>query len=399
MHARYALTFERGARRQSLRNRALALGLRLASDCSDMLLVADEQTRVAVAEGFAVIGQMFDGVGRRVDEPASILDVQSGRPQRDAWGNFLLFSTRRGISRAYRDPSGSIPAYRVRDGVGEVFVSDAEFACSLGLIDEAEVDLGFAIHWLQFPYLRTAGTGIHGVRELVPGTEISLSQAGWSEQLSWTPWAHACSAPPKRNDGEVREELRSTAELAIAAQASGSTVLLQLSGGLDSSIIAACLAQAGSRLAAVNFASRSADGDERHHARAVADQFGIPLCEILEEDLQFTIHPPGERRFRPGSNPILVPLDEAVEKHRCEIGAELLVDGGGGDNLFCYLPGAAPVLDALRAQGPTRALRALDDVATLGACGLWDVAREALRRALPSGWWTWKEDRRFLRRD
>ena len=166
-----------------------------------------------------------------------------------------------------------------------------------------------------------------------------------------------------------------------------------------SSIIAACLAESGTRFAAINFASRSADGDERRYARAVAEHFGASLTEIFEDDLKYTIKPRSDLRFQPGSNPILAPLDEAVEKHRREIGAELLVDGGGGDNLFCYLSSASPVLDAIRVREPACALHALDDVAKLASCGLWEVAGQVFRRVLPGGWWRWNEDQRFLKRD
>ena len=291
-------------------------------------------------------------------------------PRRGVWGNFVLFSTHEGRSHVYRDPSGSIPAYRVGGAGGDVFVSDAELACSLGLLDDGDVDPAFAVHWLQFPYLRTARTGIRQVRELMPGIELRGSPVGWSEYLSWNPWHYASKARAEPDSRQLGEDVRSTVRRTIAAQASGSTLLLQLSGGLDSSIIAACLAQSGTRFAAVNFASRSADGDERRYARAAAERFEAPITEILEDDLEYAIQPASELRFRPGSNPVLMPLDEAVEKHRREIGAELLVDGGGGDNLFCYLNGASPVLDALRARGPRRALHVLDDVAKLDACGL-----------------------------
>ena len=211
----------------------------------------------------------------------------------------------------------------------------------------------------------------------------------------------SCEQGPRRTRSPATSPryLRTIAQRTITAQASGSTLLLQLSGGLDLSIIAACLAQSGTEFAAVNFASRSADGDERRHARAIAGRLGAPLKEILEEDLQCVIRAPSEPRFRPGSNPVLLPLDEAVEQHRLELGADLLVDGGGGDNLFCYLNGTAAVLDALRARGPAFALHVLDDLAKLDACGLWDVAGQAVRRALPGGWWRWNEDRHFLKRD
>src|SRR5262249_28496875 len=156
---------------------------------------------------------------------------------------------------------------------------------------------------------------------------------------------------------QFAQDLRRTTLNSVAAQVRGFSPLLQLSGGLDSSIISASLADAGIAFTAVNFASRSADGDERRYARAVANRFGSPLIEILEDELEPTIKAPIERKFRPGSNPVLVPLDDAIEQRRREAHSDLLVDGGGGDNLFCYLTGATPILDALRTAGPAQALQ------------------------------------------
>ncbi|MCP2835015.1 asparagine synthase-related protein, partial [Salmonella enterica] len=55
--------------------------------------------------------------------------------------------------------------------------------------------------------------------------------------------------------------------------------LLQLSGGLDSSILAAVLHEMGTPFRAVTLATRDAEGDERRFARAVAGHLGIPLEE------------------------------------------------------------------------------------------------------------------------
>ena len=53
----------------------------------------------------------------------------------------------------------------------------------------------------------------------------------------------------------------------IPAQIGGSDIVLRLSGGLDSSIIAACLAKAKVQFSCINFPTRARDGDERNYAR------------------------------------------------------------------------------------------------------------------------------------
>lgn len=362
-----------------------------------MLVLADLQTPIVSGDDRVLIGQIFDqNCQRLIDLDAAFANHEM--PRAGVWGNFVLVSSGERAPFVYRDPSGTIPAYQVSTYAGDFFVSDAELACSLGLLEAAELDLCFVVHWLQFPFLRTGRTGIRGVRELLPGSVRRRSRGNWLDEPGWRPWDHARQGQRPGFD-QLAVELGRTTLKSVAAQIQGPCPLLQLSGGLDSSIIAASLAHAGIGFTSVNFASRSSDGDERLYARSVAERFGSPLTEILEDELDRSIRAPAERKFRPGSNPVLVPLDEAIEQHRHQAGSELLVDGGGGDNLFCYLTGAAPLLDALRAAGLAQAWQVCGDIAELAGCTLWEVAAIALRRATPAGWWRWKEDRTYLNRE
>lgn len=397
MHARYAVTFDRGILRHLIRERAATAGLEIRAEGPCILALADPQTPILGDGNRILIGQIFDHNCQRLIDLAPVF-ANEEMPRAGVWGNFVLLSPGERAPLVYRDPSGAIPAYQVSTCAGDLFVSDAELACSLGLLEAAELDLRFVVHWLQFPFLRTGRTGIRGVRELLPGSVRRGSGGSWLDEPGWRPWDHARQGQRPGFD-QLALELRRTTLKSVAAQIHGPSPLLQLSGGLDSSIIAASLAHAGIGFASVNFASRSSDGDERRYARSVAELFGSPLTEILEDELDCSIRAPAERKFRPGSNLVLVPLDEAIEQHRRQAGSEQLVDGGGGDNLFCYLTGSAPLLDALRAAGLAQALQACGDIAELAGCTLWEVAASALRRAAPAGWWRWKEDRRYLNRE
>ena len=396
MHARYAVSFERGISRHSVRERAAAAGLEIRVERPSILVLADSQTPIITCGDRVLIGQIFDEDGRRLIDLDRVFSNRDPMPQAGSWGNFLLLVADERAPVVYRDPSGSIPAYEVSAEAGGFLLSDAELARSLGLLRAPEIDLGFAAHWLQFPFLRTERTGIRGVRELLPGSVGRRAGGCWLSEAGWMPWNHVLSARNVSSFEQFAGELRRAALKSVPAQVHGASLLLQLSGGLDSSIIAASLAHAGIGFTSVNFASSSADGDERRYAREVASRFGSPLTEILEDELDRSIKSPSERKFRPGSNPVLVPLDEAIEQQRRKAGSDLLVDGGGGDNLFCYLAVTSPILDALRAAGLAQARRTSSDITELAGCTLWEVAASTLRRAAPSGWWRWKEDRTYL---
>lgn len=401
MYAPYAVAFGRGQHRHTLRESASAAGLAVKAELSNVLVLAGEQTCVLASGDTVVIGQLFGPSNEPVhDLGAASVDAGPIRLPASCWGNFASFRANSdGTSCVYRDPSGSVPVYRVSRAGGDIYVSDTGVAAALGLIHGNKVDLGFAVQWLQFPHLRSSRTGLENVSEVLPGACACGSDGNWLETLEWNPWEHARRGRRINDPAEAARVLRTTALETVAAQVSTAPVLLQLSGGFDSSVLAACLHHAQIPFEAVNFVAGSADGNEQRFAQVVADSYGIRLHEIHEAELAHGLEAPTERSFRPGSNPVLVPLDGAVEQHRREAGARLLLDGGGGDNLFCYLTSAAPIVDALRAAGPGAAAHALGDVAERASCTWWQAASATLRRMVRLRTWRWIEDRRFLSKD
>jgi asparagine synthase (glutamine-hydrolysing) len=352
----------------------------------------------------AVVGQLFardDGhayscASKNVEADKSSLDLNE--LLRTHWGNFALFSAfKAGSPIVYRDPSGAVCVYQHEQAEG-IFVSDAELARTLGLIDSPAIDTDFMRHWLQFPFLRTARTGIEGIREVLPGTCRTRVDGVWSDRPIWHPSEFTRRKDAILDPDEAANRLRRVALATVARQVRG-PVVLQLSGGLDSSILAACLHEAEVPFTGVNFATRSADGDERRYARAVAVSLGVPLVEIEEEELR-TLSGPTHRDFRPGTNPLLAPFERAVDQCAEEVGASLIVDGGGGDNLFCSVNSAAPVLDALYWAGPRTAIRTVDDITSRAGCTSWEVVRSSARRAWKGRYRRhWKEDRYLLKRE
>ena len=398
MHARFALTFGRGTRRHQLLERARKLGLSTIIDRGDLLFVSDELTPCLACDGTLLVGQLFSAKGDRIAD-LSALAAEDFEPAIFAtsahfWGNFALFLSSPARLGVYRDPSASIPVYRCGDGLDCIFVSDAELASRLGLLDQASTDLIFAMHWLQFPFLRSARTGVAGVTEVLPGTWFRFD-GGWMETRPWRPATFLARGDALMDASEAAERLREVALQVIPRQVDADSMVLQLSGGLDSSIVACSLAEAGRTFSCVNFATASPDGDERHFAREVASGFGFALREVLEAKGAKLV-PPRRPTFRPGTNPLLLPFEEAVSRAAEELGAELLVDGAGGDNLFCHLTSAAPVLDALIWAGPREAVRTIDAIALRANASWWEVVRAAERRIRRRT--TWKEDPTFLNR-
>jgi asparagine synthase (glutamine-hydrolysing) len=94
---------------------------------------------------------------------------------------------------------------------------------------------------------------------------------------------------------------------------------------------------------------------------------------------------------------LLGPVDRALAATADTFRADALFSGGGGDNIFCFLTTAAPVVDAWRSGNPRTALQSLRDVAELNSCTVWTAARHALRKArTPVSDKKWHTNRDFL---
>ena len=271
------------------------------------------------------------------------------------WGSYILFC-RFGPGRhaALRDPSGALPLYRtIVDGV-HCYLDNAAEAAALGISGDS-IDTDFLRHWLAFPFLRTARTGHASVEEILPG-EMECVEAGRSVRTAlWTPRPFIDKARQVGHFGEAARLLRGRLIDTVPAIAAASRPFaLQLSGGLDSSIICAVLGAAGIPFDAINYFTPSPDGDERRFARAAADAAGAPLTECAARPAD-DIDPVLPRSFRPLPNLALRPLFRTLDEVSRERGACALVDGTGGDNLqgsHASAPCQAPV--KLKVKGAKR---------------------------------------------
>ena len=348
------------------------------------------------ADGRAMlVGLLFDGeTGARLSAPsgAEVGQPLSGR----RWGPHILFATAPCEHSVLRDPSGALPVYHGTLGELEIYASDA------GLLEAAwstafRPDLDFIRHWLTFPFLRTARTGVEGVRELLPGAYRRASPVGEDLGEAWSPFTFTGSDRAITSFNEaaalLREEILRTIPALAAA---GGEVALQLSGGLDSSIIAAALAHAGIGFRAVTFATLSADGDERRFAREMAERCDVKLVELVEETRRPMLDVRAANPLRPPPNPLLQPLHRAISLQLTLLGADTVLDGAGGDNIFASLNTASPAVDAFRRAGSSVALRALREIAQVHRCTYWTAVRSALRRVRRGAPSRWPRDTTFL---
>lgn len=355
---------------------------------------------VADSDGSAVaIGLLFDRADGRLLKHLPCPLPPESEFVAHYWGAYvLLASAGAGGHLVLRDPSGAVTVYHRRSGVLDFYASDA--ALMTAVADRRpEPNSEFLRQWLTFPLLRSGLTGVRGWRELVPGSSRRHCNGAGLISPVWSPCDHVRRDRALATVDEAATVLRGTLLGTVPRLAGvGGDIVVQLSGGLDSSIVAASLTHAGCAFRAVTFVTRTPDGDERVHARAVARHCGIELTELIEEPSvpDFDTIPPLAPRPQP--NALLQPLHDVFANHLALTGADLTLSGAGGDNVFCYLANASPVLDAFHLARPRAGVAALRDVARLHGTTFWAAARAAYRRSRLACS-PWPRDERFLAPD
>lgn len=171
-----------------------------------------------------------------------------------------------------RDRFGIKPLYLAELGGALAFASELRPLLALGA--SAEEDEDALAGYAALGWISGEATGVQGVRRLLPGRVLVREDAAVRERRYWEPVPPVNRVPLAETLGDaVRLHLRSDVPLAVL-----------LSGGLDSSLIAALAARALDeplRTFSVGFAE--AEYDERGHARAVAAAIGSRHEELLVE--------------------------------------------------------------------------------------------------------------------
>jgi asparagine synthase (glutamine-hydrolysing) len=370
--------------------RVLPAGTDMLATLGTARLVGDAVAPRWAGEGAFLLGWAFyrDGYGACSElsrEEIDRLAATGGQWALGAlWGHYLLgWTDERGRGWLLRSPVDGPPLYWTEaKGLACAF-TDLTLARKLGFAragpDPHAVDAA-----LRFPFLRTPATEIAGVREILPGEIIDL-RAGRRQPESWTPWNYVLRPPRRIEPADLRDTVA-----AVVGAWSGrfNRIQLELSGGLDSSIVAACLTGRAGAWRGLTLATRDPDGDERPYARAVTTRAGVELAERWRPPPGDPRAVPGRLRVRPGGFGLLGPSDKLFLQTAQEFGAEAIFTGTGGDNIFGYITSAGPVLDALRFAGPAAAWRAAGDLARLARDNRWKALLYAGQRALrtPAPW-------------
>lgn len=355
-----------------------------------------------------VIGHLFDRHGPT--EPLATIPDQSSLAIAHSdgklltssyWGGYVAAIRGGEATTIIRDPSGALSCYYIEHDGMIAFSGDITTLVEAGLA-KPRVDWNGLSWQLYSAGLPSYSTAIEGVRELLPGTALRFVGTTRSIEEMWSPWAHA-NLHYEQDSTEQAAQIRRVVQNCVAAWASSfRRILLTVSGGLDSSVVAACLARGRSDVAALTMFTDDIAGDERSYSRQLCSALSIELLErrYIVEDIDIN-DSSGSHLPRPvGRTQSLAYENTLVETWR-ERGVDAFFTGNGGDNVFAYSQSATSIADRYLREGLSLGLlHTLGDVQRLTGCSISEALRAACRTARsPTRSYVWKPDKKFLATD
>jgi asparagine synthase (glutamine-hydrolysing) len=235
-----------------------------------------------------------------------------------------------------RDIFGRVPLYWIQQGQVIWFASQLQLL--LPLLDAPKVNLAAVYGYSCFSYVPTPLTPLVGIQSVAAGTQLAgnfrdgmILQLEPQRSLQW-----------QEQSEQIDDEVTAVAELqillknAIASQVQDITapVGVCLSGGLDSSIIAALLVQAGVKVKAYTLDFGNYGVPEHTYAEQVAQYLQIPLVKVdaTPRSIYPAIIPTVKALDLPFGDGVTVPLYLLAQKASQE--TEVIFNGENGDQLF-----------------------------------------------------------------
>lgn len=296
-------------------------------------------------------------VGQTAEQAAQILT-------RTAWGRYVAFFETPVDLGVMIDPSGAGIGYEISDDTVSLVCDRIDPALLRSMGFACDVDLNALHGCLTDPTTAIQATLLRGVQRLVPGRLYSLLR----REPPVTIWSPAMIAERR---GDADDRLRSSLDQTLSSLRC-SRPLVQLSGGLDSSIILSSLAAIAPMTRAVTATWSAGDVEETPHARSVATHAGVPLIEKRSDafpDYRFFFDAPQI------AHPYLHGLDDlfahSVDEACVETGADGVVTGQGGDALFFHSASSVVAVDRRRSLGSRAAWRSLADDALRSRTSIW----------------------------
>lgn len=283
---------------------------------------------------------------------------------------FALWDTRGRTAHLVRDRVGKKPLYYVHRPDGTLlFASEIKALLASGLVERDRIDEAALAQFWRHGYTLGERTFFQDIRRLLPGHYATWRDGRLTHHEYWD-CPFGIDVDPRRDLDSYADELEGLLSDAIRLRLIADVpVGLFLSGGVDSSLIAALTAKiAGHRLKAYTIGFAQAAFDESPHAAAVAGHLGLEHVVLRVDAQQPSDFAAIVRQYdEPFGDNSVIPTWHVAQLARRHVTVALT--GDAGDELFA---GYESYADGLRLWG-TRAQRRLFARPRRGMERVWDA--------------------------
>jgi len=312
----------------------------------------------------------------------------------NAWGDYVAFGHNPADHKKWvlKDPTGNLPCFRT------VFSDITIVFSRIGDCQDLQLQRFTVNEAFLHAHLVAGGS----LQELPPLKEVLAVRRGeciefkrgngpyGSRKIYWEPLKFSAPDQLLEEPDFAARAMRSTIQSAISSCVKAHpSLLLRLSGGLDSSIVAGCLGNAPGkqRFVAYTYFTPNGRSDERPWARMAAQQSGCEHIEYAVFPSQMDLTLASSMPPSPEPSPVLSFLQRTTVEQTFAMnsGATAVFNGDGGDSGFCSDSIAYAVPEYLKNHGlRPGAFRLASQVALLTERSSWSVLINAIRR-LSSG--------------
>ncbi len=243
-----------------------------------------------------------------------------------------LYDRRQQSMLLIRDRLGKKPLYYARSKDRLLFGS--EIKAILAIAPQlAEISTEGLLQYMYFGYIPGTLSAFNAIHKLSPGSLAEYRSGTLTVQRYWDLPEYGTRAIVSEQDclGDLEQRLAEAVRIRLMSDV---PIGLLLSGGVDSSIIAALMArESSSPVKTFSIAFRADQFNESAHARAVAQRFGTEHHEfVVEANLQEALDYLTRMMEEPFGDSSMLPTYYVCRMARQEVTVAL--GGDGGDELF-----------------------------------------------------------------
>ena len=230
-----------------------------------------------------------------------------------------------------RDPMGVKPFYFATSRDCFLFASEVRSVLETGLVSR-KLDPAGLVNYLQFGSVCDPNTLVDGVSALRPGHCLTWENGTVTDRSYWN-WPMSDPAPNPAEE-RLKSQLRMDLEDSIRMQTvSDVPVGVFLSGGIDSTALAAILSRGNQSVSTFSLVFREKEYNEAEYSRLVARQLGTDHHEIVVSVNDAFDSIPGFLDAM--DQPTIDGLNTfVISRETRAAGIKVALNGIGGDELF-----------------------------------------------------------------